>query len=202
MNEIQHIIFDLGNVLVKVHPDKAILNLSDKCNIPVKEIKTLFLSNFHKAFMKGLYNPEEFFDIIATKYQCSLSRSEYIDIWSKIIGKPKDGIEELIMLLKSKFTLSICSNIDPLHWKIIEQNINFIHDFKYHFLSFQMKMIKPNLKVFSYILNFLSTTGEQCVFIDDIGSNVKAAGKYGFHGIVANNSKQIIKGLKKYNIEI
>ena len=202
MNEIKHIIFDLGNVLIKIHPNKAILTFSYKCNIPIEEIKTLFLSNFHKAFMKGLYNPEEFFDIIMTKYQCSLSQSEYIDIWNEVIGKPKDGIEELIMVLKSKFTLSICSNIDPLHWKIVEQNIDFIHYFKYYFLSFQMKMIKPNLKVFSHILNSLSTAGEQCVFIDDIQSNVKAAGKYGFHGIVANNSKQIIKGLKKYNIEI
>ena len=197
---IEHIIFDLGNVLVDIHPRRTMDEFAKKCGYTEEILHTFYLSDLHLGFMAGIYSPEKFYQAMMEKFPCEIQIEEFRQIWNKVIGLPKPGIEEMVVQLAKDYTLSVCSNTDPWHWKVATDYMKFSNLFSNYFLSFEMKMNKPKIEVFQLILNKLSVLGEQCVFIDDTYENIEAAKKLKFNCIYGNDPEIIRGKLQKQKI--
>ncbi len=188
---LRHIIFDLGNVLVNIHPQKAMRKFKERCGLSDAELKAFYLSETHLGFMAGKFSPDEFYKIMMKMFPCDTPIAEYIEIWDTVIGEPKPGIDEIIDQLTSNYELSICSNTDPWHWQVALQKCPFLGSFKRYFLSYELKMNKPNPKVFEAVLRDLGASGKECVFIDDTAENIQTASEFGINGILASEPQQI-----------
>lgn len=199
---IKHIVFDLGNVLVHIHPEKAMNEFARRCGLSVNRVHAFFLSPLHLDFMAGRYSPEQFFKRIQAEYPCRISQEEFIGIWETVIGEPKSGIPELIDRLSGHYPLSICSNTDPWHWHYVKRHYPFINQFSHYFLSYQMKRNKPDPAVFQQVLSRLGTAGNACVFVDDNAENVQQAAAFGILGIQADNTADIIRRLNDLGISL
>lgn len=197
MPEITEIIFDLGNVLVEIYPERAMERFAKQCSLPLSAIRTVFLSPLHLDFMAGKISPEEFYQKVTQQYSCPIPREEFVRSWELVIGPPKDGIEALIEKLASRYTLSICSNTDPWHWDYVIRRYGFVRHFQHIFLSYQLGYNKPHLRVFEQVLQQLQRPSNQVVFIDDSEENIQAAKKMGIQGIVANSASQIEEKLSQ-----
>lgn len=197
---IRYIIFDLGNVLLEIHPEKIMRQFADRCQYSEQLIKSFYLSDLHLGFMEGNYSPTHFFHAMMKKFPCDIDQNEFRNIWNNVIGEPKPGISQLISELYRKYKLFVCSNTDPWHWKIACDKMPFIDHFNKFFLSYEMKINKPNLKIFIQILNMLEAKGEECLFIDDIEENTTAAKKLGFSVIQGSDPKFIQREMKLMNI--
>ncbi|UCF63376.1 MAG: HAD family phosphatase [bacterium] len=197
---VTHIIFDLGNVLIHIHPEMAIAGFQNTCGYTTEQIKKFYLSDLHLAFMEGACSGSELYLKMVKNYPCTLNESEFREIWNQVIGKPKEGIKELINDLKDSYTLAICSNTDPWHWQKVYENFPFIREFKYYFLSFEMKLNKPNPVIFQKILDHMGIQGDQCIFIDDIAENIEAARLHGINGITASHPLQMREELTQRKI--
>lgn len=197
---MKHVIFDLGNVLLNIHPDKAMKAFAEKGKINIKDINRFFLSDLHLDFMAGNYNPEELYKKIKQLYKIDLDIDNFFDIWNLVIGKPKDGILQIIEQLKPNFELSICSNTDPIHWKYCLNQYSFLKLFKNYFFSFELKHNKPDPEVFESILKVLNTGGEECLFIDDSYPNIETAQKFGINTIHGEKPAKIKEELLKMNL--
>jgi putative hydrolase of the HAD superfamily len=195
MDRIRHIIFDLGNVLVEIHPERTMKNFAQRCGHSLQTVQSFFLSRLHLDFMAGKYTPQAFYQTMIQQYPCQISLEEFVRIWKQVIGEPKPGIEELVRELATDYELSICSNTDPWHWEVVTRNYRFVQYFKRFFLSYQIGFNKPHPRVFETILQELRCSGEEIVFIDDSEENIKAAEKFGIHGIVASSTAEIREGL-------
>jgi len=193
---VKYIIFDLGNVLIHIHPELAIKGFEEACGLKRAEIKKFFLSDLHLGFMRGAYSTREFYNTMKDEYSCSLNKSSFRKIWNCVIGEPKEGIKEIIEELKLSYSLAVCSNTDPWHWQKVWCDVPFIKDFKHFFLSFEMNLNKPDSLVFKHLLSIMRVQGQDCIFIDDTPENVKVAKMYGIHGIVASEPYLIRKKLK------
>jgi len=197
---IKHIIFDLGNVLLNIHSEKAMAAFAETSKLPQSDIEKFFLSELHLGFMGGHYSSNQLFEILKAQYWLELDFDTFCSIWNLVIGKPKDGIVDIIDKITGKFILSICSNTDPIHWKYCLEQYTFLHHFQYYFLSFEMKYNKPALEVFEKMLTTLEANGEECVFIDDSYPNIEAAGRLGFHAVHAEEPNKIQDELVKLNL--
>ncbi|GAB4368881.1 MAG: HAD family phosphatase [Calditrichia bacterium] len=197
---IKHVIFDLGNVLIEIHPEEAMGEFAERCNYSQEQITAFYLSDLHLGFMEGKYTPEQFFHKLRELYPCDISQQEFYEIWQKVIGRPKQGVIELIEDLKKKYILSVCSNTDPWHWSVVWKRDTFLRDFKYFFLSFEMKLNKPDPQVFQTILQKLNARGDECVFVDDSPVNIEVANRFGFWGILGNEPKTIRNEMEKLQI--
>lgn len=197
---IKHIIFDLGNVLLNIHSERAMAAFSQTSKLPKSEIEKFFLSELHLGFMGGQYSPDQLFETLKTEYQLELDFGTFCSIWNLVIGKPKDGIVDIIDNIAGRFILSICSNTDPIHWKYCREQYPFLNHFQNYFLSFEMKHNKPDLEVFEKMLTMLEASGEQCVFIDDSYPNIEAAQKLGFQTIHAEEPERIRNELVRLNL--
>ena len=197
---ITHIIFDLGNVLIDIHPEMAMAGFQSACGYKPEQIKEFYLSDLHLGFMEGAYTGKELYETMIKNFPCTLNESEFKEIWNQVIGEPKEGIKELIDDLKNSYSLGICSNTDPWHWQKVYENIEFIKEFKHYFLSFEMKLNKPDPAIFKRILDHIGIQGDHCVFIDDIAENIDAAQQHGINGIIASNPFQMREELTRLKI--
>ena len=197
---IKHIIFDLGNVLLNIHSGRAMESFAVKCDLEVEEVSKFFLSDLHLDFMAGKYTPEELYEKTKQLYKINLNIRDFFDTWNLVIGKPKDGIIQIIEQLSSNFELSICSNTDPIHWKYCLEQYSFLKKFKNYFLSFELKRNKPDLEVFEHILTDLNTKGKACLFIDDTYANIESAKRFSIEGIHADDPGKIRAELHKLHL--
>jgi len=196
VNMVKHIIFDLGNVIVNIFPERAMKLFIERSHIPRNKIQQFYLSELHLDFMRGRYSPQEFYDKMTSEYQFELTMNDFFSIWNQVIGEPKEGITSIIDQLAGKFTLSICSNTDQIHWDYCRQHFPFLQKFRHYFLSFEMKIDKPNLEIFDRILLKLKAIGEECIFIDDTLVNIEAARHFSIQGIHAEEPSKIREELQ------
>ncbi len=188
---IRYIIFDLGNVLIEIHPQRAMAAFSQRCGIPVAEFQKLFLSPLHLQFMKGELTPREFFEQVLKRYPCQLSYTEFYEIWLLILGRLKLGMAALLKEFATTHHLALCSNTDPIHWQAALTANPEMQFFRHRYLSFELKLLKPDPAIFEYILRDLQCSPAECVFIDDTRANIFAAEQIGFRTIHAETSKEI-----------
>ena len=62
-------------------------------------------------------------------------------------------------------------------------------------LGYQTYFIKPEEKIYKHLLNDLEISPEKCVFLDDLGVNLKTARRIGIHTIKVNDPKAAISEL-------
>lgn len=199
---IRHIIFDLGNVLIEVYPEKAIQEFTRHCRANMEEFKQFYLSELHLGFMGGRFNVKEFYRIMSEKFPCDLSFEKFYAIWELVIGDLKDGVAQIIEGLEKNYILSICSNTDPWHWNKVMKEIPLLKKFQHYFLSFEMKLNKPDPRVFQHILNKLPAKGHECVFVDDTLENIKVAQTFGIQTIWSSEPTDIKNRLKFLQINL
>lgn len=197
---IKHVIFDLGNVLLNIHPEKAMEAFARTSKLPRKEIEKFFLSELHLGFMGGKYSSIQFFKKVKAKYLLESDFENFCLIWNLVIGEPKNGIIQFINQLNQKFTLSLCSNTDPIHWSYCLKQYPFLQNFRYYFLSFELKRNKPDPLIFEKMLYELKSKGEECVFIDDTLANIETAHHLAIRAIHAEDPQKIRAELLKLNL--
>ncbi len=197
---ITHIIFDLGNVLIEIYPGRTISALSDYCKLPCETLQHFFLSEIHLQFMGGELTPVEFHQSFKKHYSRDITYEQFVDAWAKLIGPAKNGIPEMVESLSARYDLAVCSNTDPLHWQLARSKDLFFSYFKNFFLSFELNCNKPSPDIFGIILNKLSVSPSNVIFIDDTPANINIAKQLDFKTLHATNAAQIIQGLIHYNI--
>ena len=75
-----------------------------------------------------------------------------------------------------------------------------MQDFTHYFLSFELKINKPDPGIFRIMLQELNCEARDCLFIDDTRVNVVEAGRFGFNTILESNTGQIVSSLKEQGI--
>jgi HAD superfamily hydrolase (TIGR01509 family) len=63
-------------------------------------------------------------------------------------------------------------------------------------------MNKPNPALFRFVLDSLAAKGEDCIFIDDSPENIETSEKFGIKGLLACETDQIIRGLRRLHIDL
>jgi len=138
--------------------------------------------------------------IILTK---SKKQVPTFSLWSREFERKWEENKEttkIVEKLKEKgLKVAILSNTIEPHAKINREKK--IYDlFPVVILSHEVGVRKPDRKVFEIALKKLGVRAEEAIFIDDEKPNVDAAKKLGINGIVFENSNQLEKDLKSFEI--
>lgn len=195
---IKNIIFDLGNVLLSFMPSEYF----DKKNYP-ENIKTRILNDiFHceewKMLDRGEITTDEAINSIALK--SSLNKEEIAHIFNlrTDILFPLDNNLKLLPILKKRgFRLYFLSNFPS---DIFEEVMSGYYFFKYFdggLISAQVKASKPERLIYENIIERYSLIPGECLFVDDLEINVRAAEAAGMKGIVTFGSPDISKEIEK-----
>jgi glucose-1-phosphatase len=195
---VKNIIFDLGNVLISFKPAEYF----DKKKYPevIKNtiLRDIFGSNEWLLLDKGEITVKEAIDAIALKSSLKKEEIDHIFNLRTDLMFPLDtNIKILPVLKKRGFRLYYLSNF-PLD--IFDEVRNGYYFFKYFdggLISAEAKSSKPDRGIYNSLIEKYFLSPEDCLFIDDIEINVRAAEALGMKAIVTYGSLEIAGEIEK-----
>ena len=187
--QYKNIIFDLGNVLVKLNPEGCIGAFKA---IGMGE---LVEQNPQSEGMKlmsklgvGMITTEEFCEAARGLTGADVTNEEIIAAANKMLVEiPDEKKERLLQLKKAGYRLFLLSNTIDIHWDYcVEllfpyQNHGVEDYFEQCFLSQRMHLAKPNARIYEEVIRQANIHPDETLFVDDLKENCEAAEKLGIH---------------------
>jgi len=197
---VKNIIFDFGGV---------ILNIDNK--LAEKSFERLGLKKFDQLYSQaaqkelfdeletGLISPDMFRKKIRNYISSDVSDLQIDNAWnSMLLDLPEERIE-LLEKLKPKYRLFLLSNTNEIHFAKFSAYMRnkFRRDlfsglFEKAYLSFEVKMRKPNVEIFEHVLNQSGLKGDETLFIDDSFQHIEGAKKVGLRAVFLEKGKTIL----------
>jgi putative hydrolase of the HAD superfamily len=184
------VLFDLGGVIVELGPLSDIVGADTYAE---DEFWSRWLrSAAVRDFEGGRCDPDQFGDRLAAEFGLSLSGSELVDrfrSWPKGLFA---GAQQLIIELGElpELVVAALSNSNPVHW-YEQQDAALIRSlFEVRFLSYEMKLVKPDRAIFDGVAVALGLEPEDILFFDDNRINVDAATAAGWNAVIAKGPSE------------
>ncbi|OFY45123.1 MAG: hypothetical protein A2X18_14430 [Bacteroidetes bacterium GWF2_40_14] len=194
---IKNIIFDLGGVIVRLDKNACIesfrkLGFDDFGRILNEFVqKGPFLD-----FELGLITEDEFRSFIRDNIKNKVTDSEIDQAMSDFLVEIPTKKLQTISRLKNRYNIFLLSNTNPIAMKAVkpffETEGKKMEDYFHRmFLSYQMKMAKPDAGIFAKVLEDASIDANETLFIDDGPANLASASLLGYKTLLATQESDL-----------
>ena len=195
---ITTLIFDFGGVLIDLDINQCILNFNRLGLENVEQYLNNFAqSGFFMQLEKGQISAVEFRNEIRKLTPNKLTDAQIDEAWcSFLLEVPEEKLEMLIELRK-KFRVVLLSNTNIIHFPNSEKLLftdkgrKLSEYFDRCYLSYEMKMAKPDLQIFKNILASENVQPNECLFLDDGLKNTLQAQKLGIQTYLVNEHEDL-----------
>ncbi|MDR0989601.1 MAG: HAD family phosphatase [Prevotellaceae bacterium] len=184
--EIKNLLIDFGGVLIDLDRPRCIANFQQ---LGVSEVASL-LDEYHQQgfflqYEKGLIDDAAFRAEIRSRIGRPVTDARIDAAWNSFLGTIAPAKLELLLRLRSHYTLYLLSNTNRLHWEWSLREAFRYHGqqvtdcFKRLYLSFELHLAKPDAAIFRYVLEDAALLPQETLFIDDSAENCKTAASLG-----------------------
>jgi putative hydrolase of the HAD superfamily len=194
---IKNIVFDLGNVLISFRPSEFFNKKNYPENIKTKILSDIFGSKEWGMLDNGEISTPEAINAIALK--SSLKKEEIAHIFNlrtELMFPLDQNVRLLPELKKQGFRLYFLSNFPMDIFEEIKTGYYFFKYFDGGVISAEAKFSKPDSRIYEILLEKNSLIPGECLYIDDLEINVKAAKAAGMKGLVTFGSQEISKEIE------
>ena len=203
MNKYSVIVFDLGNVLI-LFDYHIIIGKLEKIETGLGEkFGKLYSENYHihRQHEKSEITSDEFISIMIEWLEKKVKKEEFCRIYSSLFSLNNDMIA-LLPRLKENYKLVLLSNTNSIHRNYSWKNNEFIKLFDKLILSYEVRAIKPEAKIYKAVEDFTQAPPNEHFYVDDIEEYVNVARQRGWDAVQFVGYDQFIKELKKRGIKL
>lgn len=198
------IVFDLGGVLVDWDPR----HLYKKLFADDPDLMEWFLSDVCTPEWNAMQDAgRPFAEAVAElasrhpEYESLISA--YHTRWEEMVaGAIEPTVEILKDLRKAGYPLHALSNWSAETFALMRDKFDFLGWFETVIISGEIKLIKPDARIYRLLLSRINRRAEDCVFIDDSLPNVLAARDLGFRTIHFRSPESLREELERMGILI
>jgi glucose-1-phosphatase len=194
----KNIIFDLGNVLISFIPSEYLKKKNYPLNIRNTILNDIFRSEEWKKLDNGDTTVSEAIESIALK---SALKREEIDLVFNlrvdIMFPLDDNVRLLPELKKQGFRVFYLSNFHLDTFEAVKNDYYFFRYFDGGVISAEIKISKPDVRIYKYILDKYTLIPEECLYIDDIEENISAADSAGMQTLLTYGSPKFSAELEE-----
>lgn len=116
----------------------------------------------------------------------------YDQRWEESISGPiQPTVEILDELRGAGYPLYGLSNWSGEKFKLVRQNYEFFDWFEDILVSGEVKLVKPDERIFNLMLERIKHPAEECLLVDDSAANIQAAASLGFQTIHFRSPEQL-----------
>lgn len=200
----KNIIVDLGGVVVDYAPREFLVDhfLNEKLENKLYDIT--FGSNEWMMMDAGELTRAEGNRIMREKglaLGCKYEVDTILTDWFDMLRTRDDTVQLLKRLRKRGYSLFYLSNI-PFDVLEILQQRNFWKLFHGGIASCEVKLNKPDPRIFMALLQKYNLVAEECIFIDDNKTNAAASYEVNITGIHFRNIRLLARALVGYGVHI
>ena len=200
---IKTIIFDLGGVIMTIDHDEALrrftaLGLKDA----VTWLDPYTQQGIFGELENGLISAEDFRRELSLIIGREVTMAECEYAWQGYAKDvPQRNLDTLIRLRQQGYRVILLSNTNPcmMAWAMSSAFDGKGHSLDYYFdacyLSYQLKVMKPDETFFRRVLMAEQVSPSECLFIDDGPRNVAAASQIGINTFCPKNGADWTKEL-------
>jgi epoxide hydrolase-like predicted phosphatase len=196
---IRAVIFDFGGVLVRMVDDRPRLKLAEQLRVPLSRLDDLvFFSDSAQRASKGEISVGMHWEAVrkALAIQPDDMPGFLDQYWSA--DDVNWQLLDFIRDLHPHYKVGLLSNA----WDDLRQTLHTRWDidglFDELIISAEVKLIKPDPRIFRLAVARLGVQPGETVFIDDIAENVEAAHKEGLNAIHYQDTKKTLDELNPY----
>lgn len=189
---IRTIIFDLGNVLISFIPSEYLKKKNYPSAIRNIILSDIFQSEEWKKLDNGDITVYEAIDSIALR--SALKREEIALVFNfraDIMFPLDDNVRLLPELKKQGFGVYYLSNFPLDTFEEIRNDYYFFRHFDGGIISAEVKFSKPDVRIYKCFLDRYSLNAGECLYIDDIEENIRAAESAGMQCLLTYGSSKI-----------
>jgi epoxide hydrolase-like predicted phosphatase len=193
------VIFDFGGVLVRMVDEHPRLELARQLGIELQQLDSLiFFSESARKASLGEISVETHWEAVRKSLAISPeAMSGFLDLyWSA--DDVNWELLEVIRKLRPKYKVGMLSNAWDNLRNTLHSRWNIDGLFDELVISAEVKMMKPDPRIFHMAVDRLGVQPIETIFIDDIEENVLAARKEGLSIILHQDSQKTISDLHKY----
>lgn len=170
------------------------------------------LAHGYLDYLRSLASPDRVQEISDLNHACDrgmISRHEYMERASEVIGKPVEELEVLAreQILRSDEMTSLVRSLRPTYKIAMLSNVGkgVMDDlfspeereqlFDAVVLSSEAGVTKPSREAFELTAQRLGLLPEECVMIDDLPKNIEAAQQVGMQALLCESPAQCVADL-------
>ncbi len=184
---IKNVIFDLGKVLINNDPSVYLRKYG--CD-----------EEKYQALLDAIWTDSLWADMDVAKYESFKDiieiyvdkhkelepeiRRFFADNWMELYVTYEDTVRFYNEVCEQGYNIYLLTNFSKDGYEYISNKFDFFKKSKGAVVSAYIKIAKPDLRIYKYLLETYNLKPDECIFIDDSAPNIKAANDLGIHGIV------------------
>lgn len=198
--KIKAVFFDFGGVIQRTEYQSPRQKLAEKFRMEYEDIdKLVFGGGPNGTSAKasvGEIKAEEHWKAIAKRLK--IQESEIGKVESEFFAG--DVIDHelvtFIRALRPKYKTGLISNAwSDMREYLVKQKLDDAFDSLT--ISAEVKMAKPDEKIYYLALEQLGVKANEAVFVDDVPVNIEACEKIGMHGILFRDAHEVMNKIQK-----
>jgi HAD superfamily hydrolase (TIGR01509 family) len=202
MTSVSVVLFDLGNVLIRIHPEAFATTL----DLDSPESKSTYHSrviDLVRRYEDGEFSTEKFFETLGKILKEGHSRARLEQAMANVIGAPVAGMEQLLHTIRSKgLQTALVSNTNEFHLRYCLEHFPFLHTLSRRYCSYELRCLKPDPKFYRRVLADVDCPAERILFVDDLGENIEGAQKHGMIPHLFKDSTTLSRTMKELGVPV
>lgn len=199
--EVKLIVFDMGHVFVDFDWEEVCRGFMAKSGRSRDEFRGVLAHVGSLGYERGLISTPDFLKELNQQLGTSLTLDEFKTLWNATFHE-NPAMAALLQSLKARLPLYLLSNTNEVHYEHLQSSYNVARHFQELILSFQVGCSKPDLRIYREVLTRSSLPAENCLFIDDLEHNIKAAQAVGMQAIKFTGIDDLKAGLASLGITV
>jgi HAD superfamily hydrolase (TIGR01509 family) len=196
---IKNIIFDLGGVILK-HKESVTQDIILQLIPSSKDNVMGIWKEYETKLVVGEETSTQFLEEIKSKTNTHLEIQELREKWKSLYLLEANSVDldllRLVVFLRKKNKVYLFSDTIDIHDEVNETR-GIYDKFDAVYKSFEDGVTKTSGKdAFLFLLRKIGAIPEECLFIDDLEENIKAAREVGIEGIVYKDTIQLKEELR------
>ena len=185
--QIKNIIFDWGGVITDLDFN-ACIEAFRKYGLDslFEQYNMNFQKEFYTRLEMGMISPEEFRTELRKLIPNPITDNELDNAWAALLCELPRERWNFLHKVRKHYRTFLLSNTNKIHVDTYFQRIyesygvyGYRHLFEKTYFSYELKMRKPDIKIFKFVLKDSNLKPEETLLIDDFDKNIESAGKLG-----------------------
>lgn len=155
------------------------------CKVSLKsrdELRKTFQHCSKLGYESGKIDTTGFLAELNQQLGTELSIREFSQIWVSTFHENLE-MAALLTKLKTQKPLYLLSNTNEVHYEHLQDRYNVARHFEELVLSYKVGSAKPEHSIYHEVTKRSGLEGKDCLFIDDLEQNIKAAEELGWNTI-------------------
>jgi len=190
------VVFDLGNVLVEWNPRRLYEQLIPDPDALEQFFSTVVTNDWIRAQDAGRSFADGIAVLSAEFPHYDAEIRAFWERWEEMVPGPIHGTVEILSELKRRGTpLYALTNWSAETFPIARPRFPFFDWFDGIVVSGEVRLVKPDARIYRHLLDQFGLQAADCVFIDDSPANVAGAEAVGITGLHFTSPEKLRRDL-------